>query len=177
MLILINITPKNIYGDGLMKKNIKKLPIKILKLEGVKIEKLFLVIFIICFLALLIAQALMTNLNIRSILTQEEKVEGVFLGKSDQLFSKGIMTLDLVNCENADNVWVLVNGERTESFYKKQISISVRDSDLVEIDGTESDEPVKLKVDSCSKNVRLTIDNSVLEINKNIAVLARTKVK
>ncbi len=160
-------------------KNRRKRPgLKILSLEGPKVEKFLLICFLVCLVLLVAAQILMTNPDIRVLLTGEEKVEGVFLDKTDVLYDKGVLVIELVNHESMDNLWVMVNGTRAVSFDgDRQVSVQVRDADLIEVDGTEVEAPVKVRVSSCSSDVELLIDNSVLEVNGNIGVLARARLK
>ncbi len=160
-----------------MNKKKKSLSFRFFKVEGVKIERLLIIIFSICFALLILAQVLMTFPNARMFLTQEEKVEGVFLEKSDALYDKGVVVIELINHERIDAAWVLVNGQKKVNFTGKQVSISVKDTDLIEVDGTKVDGIIKVRIASCSTNIDLLIDNSVLDIDGNIGVLARARLK
>ncbi len=161
-----------------MKNKRKRPKLKILSLEGPKVERLLITCFLVCLVILVTAQILMINPDIRVFLTGEEKVEGVFLDKTDVLYDKGVVVIELVNHESMNNLWVMVNGTRTVSFNGgRQVSIQVRDADLIEIDGTEVKAPVKVRVSSSSSDVDLLIDNSDLEVNGNIGVLARARLK
>lgn len=150
---------------------------RILDISKYKIESILIISFSVCFVLLVIAQLLMTNPGTRVLLTREEEVEGVFLEKSDELYNKGVLIVELQSHDKMEGLWVCVNGQRAVRFSSKQISLSVKDADLIEVDGTEVSEPVRVKVVSCSNNVRLPIDNSGLKIDKNIGVLARVRLK
>jgi len=158
-------------------KNKKISTLKIFKFEGVKIEKILVITFTVCFCLLIISQFLMQNPNIRMFLTQEEAVEGAFLDKADELYDKGLIVLEIETCNNMEDTWVLVNGQKVTCFKKSQISLSVKDNDLVEIDGTKANNVFRAKITSCSENINLLIDNSGMDINRNISILARVKLK
>lgn len=158
-------------------KNKKISTLKIFKFEDVKIERILVITFTVCFCLLIISQLLMQDSNMRMFLTQEEAVEGAFLDKSNGMYDKGLIVLEIETCDNMEDTWVLVNGQKVTCFKKSQLSLSVKHNDLIEIDGTKANDVFRANITSCSENVRLLIDNSGMEINKNIAVLARVKLK
>lgn len=160
-----------------MKNRLKKYSLKVLSIERLKIEKTLIISFLVCLSVLIIAQLLMVNSEIRTFLTQEERVEGVFMDNSGVLYDKGFLVMELINKESMNDVWIMVNGERVANFYKKQVSISVKDSDLVEIDARTTNSPAKVRVSSFSSNVKLLIDNSGKEFDKNIGIIARVRIK
>lgn len=153
-----------------------RFPIKVINFNNIKIEKVLIGGFAICFTILIIAQLLMLNRDIRVFLTQEKKVEGVILIGSGAVYSKGVIVLELDDLDGAENVWILVNGKKVANFRNKQATISVKDDDLIEIDATQITEKVRVKVVSYSNNVKFLINNNYLECEKNIKVLARVKV-
>lgn len=157
------------------KKN--KPGIKVLNIEGLKIERALTITLCTCFMVVIAAQLFMTFPNLRMFLTQEDKVEGVFLEKNDTLYNKGTLLIELVDCERMDGAWVLVNGRKAADFSSKQVSITVKDADLIEIDGTKARYPFKAKVASYNSNINLLTDNSTLDIDGNIGILARIKLK
>ena len=155
----------------------KKSPFKVINLENKKIEKTLVLSSIVCFCLLLLIQMLMINPSARNILTQEEKVEGVFLNNSNVLMNKETILIELENESKMDSLWVMINGERTARFSGKNITLPVSDGELIEIDGTGTNKMAKVNIKSRSDDVILVIDNSTLEVNGNIGVLARIKIK
>lgn len=154
-----------------------KLPFKIINLENKKIEKRIVTLSIICFFLLIAIQVLMINPLARNILTQEEKVEGVFLQNSTETIDRGTLVLELVDCSSMNTLWVMVNGQRIGRFSGTQVILPVEDGELIEIDSTEINNSAKVRIVSYSKNISLLINNSPLEVQKNIAVLARVRIK
>ena len=160
-----------------MKDQKKKTSLRIFSFNGKKLERILITCFAICVLLLITTQFLMTNPNIRVFLTQEENAEGAFFEQSEIIYDKGIVSIELVDSASMESAWVLVNGLKVSNFTQKQVSISVKDGDLVEIDGTQVSDNLEVKISSYSSNAILTIDNSNLAINRNIGVLARVKLK
>lgn len=154
-----------------------RISFKIINLENKQIERKIIILSVICLSLLASVQLLMTNPFVRNVLTQEEKVEGVFIRNSQDMIEKGTLVLELVDCNKMDRLWVMVNGQRIARFSGKQIILPVSNGELIEIDGTDTNKPVKVKISSFSKNISLLINNSILDIEKNIAVLARVSVK
>ncbi|MGE5329747.1 MAG: hypothetical protein ACM3KR_09600 [Deltaproteobacteria bacterium] len=154
-----------------------KIPFKIINLENKRIEKRIIILSVICFSLLIVIQTLMMNPLARNLLTQEEKVEGVFLQKSTENIDKGTIVLELVDCNSMDKLWVMVNGQRVARFSGKKVTLTVSNNELIEIDSTGINASARVKIASFSKNIAFLINNSTLEVNKNIAVIARVKIK
>jgi len=154
-----------------------KLPFKIINLENKLIEKRLILLSMICFVLLIAIQVIMTNPSARNLLTQEEKVEGVFLQNSTETIDKGTLVLELVDCSSMNTLWVMVNGQRVGRFSGKQVILPVSDGELIEIDGTDSNSSAKVKIASYTKNITLLINKSILETGRNITVLARVRIK
>jgi hypothetical protein len=167
-----------IGDDAKMKDGKKKTSLRIFSFNGRKLERILIICFTICVLLLITAQFLMTNPSIRVFLTQEENAEGAFFEQSGTIYDKGILSIELIDSARLrDDAWVLVNGLKVTNFTQKQVSISVKDGDLVEIDGTKVSNAFAVKVSSYSSNAKLIIDNSSLVVNRSIGVLARVKLK
>ncbi|MGE5474764.1 MAG: hypothetical protein ACM3UU_11145 [Ignavibacteriales bacterium] len=131
---------------------------------------------IFSFALLIIIQIIMMNPFARNVLTQEEKVEGVFLQKSNEAIDKGELVLELVNCNSMDKLWVMVNGKRVARFLGNRVRISVCDGELIEIDSTETSKSAKVKIASFSNNLSIEKSHNVIETQKNIETIARIRV-
>lgn len=153
-----------------------KFPFKIINLENQQIEKRLILLSIFSFALLIIIQIIMMNPFARNVLTQEEKVEGVFLQKSNEAIDKGELVLELVNCNSMDKLWVMVNGKRVARFLGNRVRISVCDGELIEIDSTETSKSAKVKIASFGNNLSIEKSRNVIETQRNIETIARIRV-
>jgi|GEM_PF-1600899 len=127
------------------------------------------------FLTVIITQVLMLNDNIRVFLNSTEKIEGINI--NTYLSKDGTLKLELVNMEKAPNAYVLINGDPKYSFKNKSVDISIKQGELIEIDGTKYKQTLYIKVADSSDNVIEPQRTAVVKVNGDIEVVGRVRLK
>ncbi|KAA5807683.1 hypothetical protein [Thermoanaerobacterium thermosaccharolyticum] len=127
------------------------------------------------FLTVIITQVLMLNDNIRVFLNSTEKIEGINI--NTYLSKDGTLKLELVNMEKAQNAYVLINGDPKYSFKNKSVDISIKQGELIEIDGTKYKQTLYIKVADSSDNVIEPQRTAVVKVNGDIEVVGRVRLK
>ncbi|WKV09043.1 hypothetical protein Q2T46_00860 [Thermoanaerobacterium sp. CMT5567-10] len=127
------------------------------------------------FLTVVITQVLMLNDNIRVFLNSTEKIEGINI--NTYLSKDGTLKLELVNMEKAPNAYVLINSDPKYSFKNKSVDISIKQGELIEIDGTKYKQTMYIKVVDSSDNVIEPQRTAVIKVDGGIEVVGRVRLK
>lgn len=127
------------------------------------------------FFVTIIVQVAMLNDNIRVFLNSTEKIEGINI--NTYLSNEGTIKLELVGLDKAPNAYVLINGEPQGRFKTKYLSINVKPNQLIEIDGTKYKQNLYVKVLDLSDNVIEPQKTAVTEIQGDIEILGKVKLK
>ncbi|WP_434579114.1 hypothetical protein [Thermoanaerobacterium thermosaccharolyticum] len=127
------------------------------------------------FLTVIITQVLMLNDNIRVFLNSTEKIEGINI--NTYLSKDGTLKLELVNMEKAPSAYVLINGDPKYSFKNKSVDISIKQGELIEIDGTKYKQTLYIKVADSSDNVIEPQRTAVVKVSGDIEVVGRVRLK
>ncbi|MDP4093141.1 MAG: hypothetical protein Q8920_07240 [Bacillota bacterium] len=123
------------------------------KNKKVSIERLLYLSLIITFVILVIVQAALTNPTIRTYLTVNGEYEGTQLASEEYTYDHGTVELALLRGEVDGSVRVLVNGTEAAAFAGKELSVQVKQGDVIEIDSSTSISPADVEIVSCTGNV------------------------
>lgn len=152
------------------KKNIKSN-------RAIYFERVLYMSFIITFAVLIIAQAVLVNDDVRTTLSISNQYEGSPLGIEEFLYEEGNVVLQLVDEESNTNLKILVNGDEIQSFDTKNIEIKVKNGDVIEIDGSETEIECEVEIVSSSDNIILEYESRRIYIKSDVKRIAKVKTK
>ncbi|MGI6669288.1 MAG: hypothetical protein ACOX4M_07855 [Acetivibrionales bacterium] len=98
------------------------------------------------------AQAAMADPRFRP-LAFHENYDGVSLGKEAYLFTPCKMVLKLINMEKCPDLKVLVNGVERYSFEESEITLDLKDGDVIELDAGKVLVLAKVRINAVSLNI------------------------
>ena len=131
---------------------------------------------IICFCVLILVQILLVIPSVRSSLNLSDKSIGAPLSSDEYLYNQGQMTLKMIGIEPDPAVCILVNGEAVAMFENMEMNINVKDGDVVEIDGSQSQIGHIVKVETISSNINSNCLNAVVTVERNMKKLLKVRV-
>jgi len=140
------------------------------------IERLLLVSVMVTFIMLVVVQGALLDPAIRTFLSVDEQFEGAPLSDEEFLYSEGILNLQVADLEEHHNVKVLVNGDEVARFDKAMLQITVKNGDVIEIDGTDANETVEVVVASGSENISQECLNARVKVTSDVKKLVRVKL-
>lgn len=131
---------------------------------------------IICFCVLILVQILLVIPSVRSSLNLSDKSVGSPLSSDEYLYNQGQMTLQMIGIEPDPLLCILVNGEPAAMFEKMEMSINVKDGDVVEIDGSQSQIGHIVKVEGITSNINSDCLNAVVTVEKDMRKLLKVRI-
>lgn len=144
---------------------------------ALSIEKILFITFAITFTIMIIVQAALLNPDVRTFLAIDAGLEGSPLEVEEYLYEEGIVVLKLLNYESCHNLKVLINGDEWARFSEKELSLLVKDGDVIELDGSNFSKPVEVGIASNSSNVYLDSTDKEFKVNSTKKKLARVRIK
>ncbi len=165
----------------------------------IRSEAILLRIIVLCMMILILSQLLLLKKETRPYLSKVDKMEGEQLNTAMPLYadtplqireeataiknyqsmlrkSKVILLHMVIPSENA-KAYVVVNGKRTSDFIKGNSKVTVYDGDYLEIDTTESEEPVQFIIKIPEKDLLSPVDGLIVEGSKGILTIGKIKFK
>ncbi|MDQ2085787.1 hypothetical protein RBH29_04975 [Herbivorax sp. ANBcel31] len=139
------------------------------------LEKVFFFIFVCVFLSLIFIQSAMMNPNIRSVLVNENGLEGNPLQLEEYLYKKGELFISLKSEKTNEKVKVLLNGDEIATFTANIVKLYVKDGDVVEIDSTMADN-AKVEIISTSNNIADNYKGTKINLNSEIKQLTKIRI-
>lgn len=130
---------------------------------------------ILGFLTMVVTQVLMLNDNIRVFLNSTEKIEGINI--NTYLSNDGTLELELINLDKAPKAFILINGDPKYSFKEKKLKINIKQGDLIEMDGTNYNQALYVKVIDSSDNVIEPQKTAVIKVNGDIEVIGGVRLR
>lgn len=141
-----------------------------------KIEKLLFLFFILCFVLLLIVQFLNYSSDYDSYTYSMLNDNKLLAFNDEKTDEKGMIILKNMTPNHGD-IKILLNGEPIDEFYDDEIKIYVRNNDIIEVDGTKYNNPLKVKVVGISKNVETPKLDTTVVTFRSIEILSRVRLK
>jgi len=145
--------------------------------KGTIFENLLFGTCIVCFIILVLIQIVLVIPSARDNLNLSDKSIGVPLSKDDYLYKQGQITLKMIGETPDSNVRILVNGDDIAMFENLMMNISVKDGDVIEIDGSQSLIGHIISVESLSTNISSTCSTAIARVESNIQRLVKVQIK
>lgn len=156
-----------------------------------KAEKYLMRLVALCFVAVVVAQGLMTNDSTRFYMSWSERMEGqnmpapVVADKGD--LSAGInadikspqtlLTIKLSNHQSASQAKIMINGQSRYNFSKQQVTLRVNAGDTVEIDTRDCLVPLDFIIASGSDNLAYPSRGQTFSGDQSIVMIGKVIVK
>jgi hypothetical protein len=131
---------------------------------------------ILCFAVLVLVQIVLAVPSFRSMLNLNDKSMGMPLNGDEYLYNQGQMTLKLISEEPDPTLKILVNGDNVAEFENTEMSINVKDGDVVEIDGSQSLIGHIVKVESITTNINDKCKNASANVSNTIKMLVKVQI-
>ncbi len=160
-----------------MGKRYSKKPTLKKKLLGINIERVLLTFFILSFILLIISQMALTNPSMRAELFMNEEIEGTPLKSEEFLYKHGELTLKSLGKGNKQDAKILVNGDEKAVFLDDEITIKVRNGDIIEIDGSELSDYIDIIVVSKSDNIKTDCLGQKFRIKSQVKKIIQVKIE
>ncbi|MCR1898060.1 hypothetical protein NSA47_03525 [Irregularibacter muris] len=153
-----------------MKKNKK------LKNPSTIIENALLRLSILGLLSLVLVQFSLSNNSIKSIIQNNN--EAIAVKESSSYMVKGIVEVEIEKYEQYEKVVFLKNGEAIQDLAidNNIIKLEVYDGDVIELDTTNYDIPINIKIKNTSENVEIPDKSDTYKSDGNIVYLFKTKI-
>lgn len=139
-------------------------------------ENLLFCMCIVCFLVLIAVQVVMANPSIREKFNLTDKSIGLPLNDNEFLYNQGQITLRMIGDNPDPTLKILVNGDEAAIFENTQMSITVRDGDVIEIDGSQSLLEHIIKIESVSANISPKCSVASVNVHSNIKKLVKVQI-
>ncbi|AUS96246.1 hypothetical protein CDQ84_11810 [Clostridium thermosuccinogenes] len=139
------------------------------------IEKILMLLLMFIFAVVIIAQTTLIGPSIRTSSGKAAGIEGKPLGLEEYLYDEGRIGLELLKSAPDENIKILVNGEEVAAFSDNYVSITVRDGDIIEIDGSEATRTAEVAIVSKSDNISDSCANKRLKIDSGVKILTQIK--
>jgi hypothetical protein len=147
------------------------------KNQNINIEKMLFLSVIIVFILMLLVQAALTNPTVRTFLNGHSTSEGIPLEQEEYLFSQGQIELKLLSENANENLKVLLNGDEITAFSQDTILLTVKNGDIVEIDGSDTPGGNEVEIVSKSDNVITDCQGKKLSVDKDVKQLVKLRVE
>lgn len=143
----------------------------------VDFEKVLFFLFLIAFSIMLLAQALMLDPSTRASIVSGIETEGLPLGEEEYLYNEGTVTLMLTSSVYQPDMKILVNGVEVGSFSSQKVNVTVKDGDVIEIDGNEVADEQTVEVVSQSDNIISQHIGEMVSVKSDIKKLLKVKME
>lgn len=156
-----------------------------------KAEKYLMRLVVLCLVAVVVVQGLMTDDTTRFYLSWSERMEGqnlpapVVAEKGESGSEAGtvvkspqaLLTIELIQQKSAPAAKILINGQERYSFTRQQVSIRVNAGDTVEIDTRDCSLPLEFKISGGSDNLAYPNRGQEFAGNQSIVMIGKIIVK
>jgi hypothetical protein len=156
-----------------------------------KTEKYLMRLVILCLVAVVVAQGLMTDDTTRFYMSWSERLEGqnlpapvvaepdLYLNAMEEEVTSPqvLLTIKLNQYQSAPRAKILINGQSRYSFSRQTVTFRVNAGDTVEIDTRDCSQPLDFVIDSGSDNLAYPNQGQVLYSNQSIVMVGKIIVK
>ncbi len=143
----------------------------------VNFEKLLMLSFAAVFGLLVIVQILLATPSVRPMIAEDTEFEGSPVSNEEFLYKEGEVVLELTGSESDQNIKVIKNGDEAADFSNKLVKLTVREGDVIEIDGTASIYASEVSVSWCSDNIRDDSVGKKVKVFSDVKNLLRIKME
>jgi hypothetical protein len=146
------------------------------RLVNFGVEKILFFAFVCVFIALVFVQGTLMNPTMRTFLVNDKDIAGRALGDEEYLYKEGQISIALLESESNQDVKILVNGDEVAAFNENLVTLSVKDGDVIEVDGSLIEGETEVEIISASDNVAGIEVGKKVKVNSNIEEIARVSV-
>lgn len=139
-------------------------------------EKAFVITFFVLFASLILTQILLAAPTTRKLLVKDAEFEGSPIRMEENLFTEGELELELQNIQRDENLNILINGDEVAAFSNKSMVLKVRDGDVIEIDGTRTNNPAVVKITKSSSNIENSCVGKEFRVGTELKNLIMVKI-
>lgn len=149
-------------------------------------EKVILRAIIFGLVVLVTAQALLTTDSLGLYLSWAERLEGEpfssWSGPVARVMETestvfGYITLEMKDYSSLARAYVIINGKKAADFRDKRVIVKVFSNDIVEVDGSFYQRPLKFSVVGISPHLSKPVLNQTIETQGNVALLGKVQFK
>ncbi|NLW90640.1 MAG: hypothetical protein GXY34_03450 [Syntrophomonadaceae bacterium] len=154
-----------------------------------RFERYLIRFILITLVSVIVIQGLMTRDSFRLYLSWSERMEGqgIYYPVSRENVSEKLpgkiqspqasLVISIESFSSLPMADLLVNGRRCKTFENKDVKITVKAGDRLEIDSTRYSFPVKYRIKAVSQNVGFPEVNSSYTANQGIVMIGNVIVK
>lgn len=149
-------------------------------------EKVILRVIIFGLVFLVTAQALLTTDSMGLYLSWAERLEGkpfsTWSGPAARVMETesavfGYITLEMKDYSSLAQAYVIINGEKAADFRSKRVIVKVFSNDVVEVDGSFYQRPLKFSVVDISHHLSKPVLHQTIETQSSVALLGKVQFK
>lgn len=139
-------------------------------------EKVLFFAFVCIFIAIIFVQATLLS-PMSTFLVKDEGFDGRPLASEEYLYKEGEISIALLESENNEDLKLLVNGDEVAVFSQNLITLSVKDGDVIEVDGSLTDNETEVEIISASENVAGIEVGKKIKVNSTIEEITRVSIE
>jgi hypothetical protein len=143
----------------------------------INVSKAYRSLLAIVLSLLLLSQFVLTTPGVRAVLTYIDKFEGIYANSQAARPTLVEITLLLVDAQPSADIEILQNGQPIAIFYEREISITVSDNSVIEIDGRKVKNPFSVKVINIPSDIEAENIEETVVVNSNISLIGRIFIK
>lgn len=147
------------------------------KIMNMGFEKVLFFAFICVFIALVFVQGLLMNPSLRTFLVRDSDINGRPLAQEEYMYKEGEISIALLESETNENIKLLVNGDEIAAFSENLVTLTVKDGDVIEADGTLLDGETEVEIISATDNISGIEVGKKVKVNSNIEEISRISIK
>lgn len=147
------------------------------KIMNMGFEKVLFFAFICVFIALVFVQGLLMNPSLRTFLVRDSDINGRPLAQEEYMYKEGEISIALLESETNENIKLLVNGDEIAAFSENLVTLTVKDGDVIEVDGTLLDGETEVEIISATDNISGIEVGKKVKVNSNIEEISRISIK
>ncbi len=156
-----------------------------------KAEKYLMRLVVLCLVAVVVAQGLMTDDTTRFYMSWSERMEGqnlpapvvanhdLYVTTIEEDFSSPqvLLTIKLNQNQPAPGAKILINGQSRYNFSRPQVTLRLNAGDTIEIDTRDCHLPLEFVIDAASKNLAYPNPGQAFSGNQSIVMIGKIIVK
>lgn len=145
-----------------------------------KIEKIIFKLAIFMFIALYALQLfnfVMTQRGTSPLSKPLNNEDVVIIADSQTQINTGTIELTVISNSDYSKIQIFVNGVYNKSFNQKSTSLIVKNNDIIEVSGINSDYPATIKITSMTDNIISPKQDSLIKVSNSFKQVGRIRLK
>jgi hypothetical protein len=140
-------------------------------------EKALVISFVVVMVIMICVQAILATPHLRTLIVRDIEFEGTPVSAQEYLYKEGEITLELMNKSLDQGLKVLKNGDEAADFSNNNVILTVKEGDVIEIDGTDSLGESVVSVKSCSENIDMSCIGKNITVDSEVKSLIKIKME